>query len=310
MVRLVDRAVGATVSLGRWLALPVVLLLFLQWPLRDAVRAWSREANDLGQCFFALLVAIAVTAATRARAHLAAEAFAARYPAAARGAIERLAGALVLIPWVLFVLAAGWPNRSCSSSMRRAAGQQDGGPRLRIDRRFRLRLSAGVRRRGGAEASRRRAADGATQAPRFSAQIGNPIATASAPASGVVALPSALLQAADGPSAPVLLAKITLALPPLAHSGDLAVVVDAPGGDTGGGNVIPLSMFGHHIVQGPVTFTVPLGPPVAALRAKIRSAANTLNFSVAQPAAVAMPTAHAHGADARVEVLSIVVEAH
>src|SRR5215217_4635917 len=67
MVRLVDRAVGATVSLGRWLALPVVLLLFLQWPLRDAVRAWSREANDLGQCFFALFVAIAVTAATRAR---------------------------------------------------------------------------------------------------------------------------------------------------------------------------------------------------------------------------------------------------
>ena len=121
MVRLVDRAVGATVSLGRWLALPVVLLLFLQWPLRDAVRAWSREANDLGQCFFALLVAIAVTAATRARAHLAAEAFAARYPAAARGAIERLAGALVLIPWVLFVLAAGWPNRSCSSSMRRGS---------------------------------------------------------------------------------------------------------------------------------------------------------------------------------------------
>ncbi|MFL5180752.1 MAG: tyrosinase family protein [Microvirga sp.] len=149
-----------------------------------------------------------------------------------------------------------------------------------------------------------------TQAPRFSAQIGNPIATASAPASGVVALPSALLQVADGPNAPVLLAKITLALPPLAHSGDLAVVVNAPGGDAGGGNVIPLSMFGHHIVQAPVTFTVPLGPPVAALRANNRLAANTLNFSVAQPAAVAMPTAHAHGADARVEVLSIVVEAH
>src|SRR5215212_7509106 len=46
-----------------------------------------------------------------------------------------------------------------------AAGQQDGGPRLRVDRRFRLRLSAGVRRRGGAEASRRRAADGAYAGP-------------------------------------------------------------------------------------------------------------------------------------------------
>jgi hypothetical protein len=48
MIRWVDRAVAAVVSLGRWLALPVVVLLFLQWPLRDAVQAWSREANDLG----------------------------------------------------------------------------------------------------------------------------------------------------------------------------------------------------------------------------------------------------------------------
>ena len=109
MIRALDRAVAAAVSLGRWLALPVVVLLFLQWPLRDAVQAWSREANDLGQCFFALFVAIAVTAATRARAHLAAEAFAARYPAATRGRIERFASALVLVPWALFLLVAGWP---------------------------------------------------------------------------------------------------------------------------------------------------------------------------------------------------------
>ena len=109
MIRAVDRAVGAVVSLGRWLALPVVVLLFLQWPLRDAVRAWSREANDLGQCFFALFVATAVTAATRARAHLAAEAFATRYSPAARQRIERVASALVLVPWALFLLVAGWP---------------------------------------------------------------------------------------------------------------------------------------------------------------------------------------------------------
>jgi len=45
--------------------LPVVLLLFLQWPLRDLVRAWSRDANDLAQWLFALYVAMAFTAAMR-----------------------------------------------------------------------------------------------------------------------------------------------------------------------------------------------------------------------------------------------------
>ena len=45
----VDRAVGRLIGAGRWLVLPVALILFLQWPLRDFVRAWSREANDLGQ---------------------------------------------------------------------------------------------------------------------------------------------------------------------------------------------------------------------------------------------------------------------
>src|SRR4051812_15270572 len=115
-------------------------------------------------------------------------------------------------------------------------------------------------------------------APRFNAQIGNPAATPSAPANAIVALPPALLRSADGPNAPVLLAKITLALPPLVHSGDLAVVVDTLGGDPGGGNAIPLSMFGHHTVLAPVTFTVPLGPSVAALRANDRLGTNTLSF--------------------------------
>jgi hypothetical protein len=36
----IDRAVGRLVEAGRWLVLPVALILFLQWPLRDFVRAW------------------------------------------------------------------------------------------------------------------------------------------------------------------------------------------------------------------------------------------------------------------------------
>src|SRR6185369_12794364 len=62
----VDRAVGAVVAGGRWLVLPIALILFVQWPLRDLVRAYSRDANDLGQWLFALYVSLAMTFAGRA----------------------------------------------------------------------------------------------------------------------------------------------------------------------------------------------------------------------------------------------------
>jgi TRAP-type mannitol/chloroaromatic compound transport system permease small subunit len=114
LIRSLDRAVAAIVALGRWLVIPVVLLLFLQWPLRDLVRAYSRQANDLGQWLFALVVAVAVTAATRARTHLAADAFAMRYGPAARQRIDEAGALLVLIPWALFLLVAGWPIVSSS----------------------------------------------------------------------------------------------------------------------------------------------------------------------------------------------------
>ena len=53
---LLDRLIAAVLRSLQWLILPVVLLLFLQWPLRDLVRSYSREANDLGQWIFALYV--------------------------------------------------------------------------------------------------------------------------------------------------------------------------------------------------------------------------------------------------------------
>jgi TRAP-type mannitol/chloroaromatic compound transport system permease small subunit len=106
-VRALDRLVGGMVSLGRILALPVVLLLFLQWPLRDFVQAFSREANDLGQWLFALYVAIAVTAATRADTHLATDAVARRYSPRTRAVLHRLAALIGVLPWALFVLISG-----------------------------------------------------------------------------------------------------------------------------------------------------------------------------------------------------------
>ncbi|MBV9427322.1 MAG: TRAP transporter small permease subunit [Bradyrhizobiaceae bacterium] len=104
---LLDRLVAATLRSLQWLILPVVLLLFLQWPLRDLVRSHSREANDLGQWLFALYVAASVTAATRARTHLAADMLARRYRPAARTWLVRCGAALGLVPWALLVLIAG-----------------------------------------------------------------------------------------------------------------------------------------------------------------------------------------------------------
>ena len=107
VIGFLDRAVGSVISLGRWLALPVVLLLFLQWPLRDLVRAYSREANDLGQWVFALYVAISFTAATRAHTHLAADAIAHAYTPTTRARIWRFGVLIALVPWALFLLVAG-----------------------------------------------------------------------------------------------------------------------------------------------------------------------------------------------------------
>ena len=52
----IDRALGIFLTAGGALVLPVSLLLFLQWPLREWVQAYSREANDLAQVLFALYV--------------------------------------------------------------------------------------------------------------------------------------------------------------------------------------------------------------------------------------------------------------
>ena len=92
---------------SRLLVLPLSLLLFLQWPLRELVHAYSREANDLAQVLFALYVAAAVTVATRHGTHLAADTFAHRYSPAWRARLERIASGVVLVPWSLLVLYHG-----------------------------------------------------------------------------------------------------------------------------------------------------------------------------------------------------------
>lgn len=104
LVKRLDRLTAALIGATQWLALPLVLLLFLQWPLRDLVHAYSREANDLGQICFALFVAVSFTAATRAGTHLAADALAQHYSPRVRHHIRRLGVLLGLTPWALFIL--------------------------------------------------------------------------------------------------------------------------------------------------------------------------------------------------------------
>ena len=106
-LRTLDRLIGGLVAAAKWLALPLVVLLFLQWPLRDLLRHFSREANDLGQIAFALFVAVSVTAATRAGTHLAVDLVAKRYSARTRAWLVRAGSAFGLLPWALFVLFAG-----------------------------------------------------------------------------------------------------------------------------------------------------------------------------------------------------------
>ena len=108
-VAVIDRTLGWLVRAGGVLVLPVSLLLFLQWPLRDWVQAYSREANDLAQVLFALYVALAITAATRRQAHLAADALARRYATETRARLQRIAAVVVLVPWALFVLWSTYP---------------------------------------------------------------------------------------------------------------------------------------------------------------------------------------------------------
>ncbi len=105
-----DRGLGRILDVAAWLALPLALLLVLQWPLRDVVRAWSRDANDMAQWIFALYVGLAITAATRAHTHLAVDLVAHSYPARLRAALARAGRLVAIVPWSLYVLVVAAPQ--------------------------------------------------------------------------------------------------------------------------------------------------------------------------------------------------------
>jgi TRAP-type mannitol/chloroaromatic compound transport system permease small subunit len=85
-----------------WLVLPLVVLLFAQWPLREWVQAYSRQTNDVAQMVFALLASVSITAASQRGIHLSA------HPVGMReGRWRRWATLLCVLPWALFMLWSG-----------------------------------------------------------------------------------------------------------------------------------------------------------------------------------------------------------
>jgi TRAP-type C4-dicarboxylate transport system permease small subunit len=91
-----------------FLALPLALLLFAQWPLRELIQAYSRQANDVAQIVFALYMAVAITAASVGRTHLAAL-HAAHTNPLTMPRWRRWALLICVAPWALFLLWASEP---------------------------------------------------------------------------------------------------------------------------------------------------------------------------------------------------------
>lgn len=82
------------------LVLPLGVLLFLQWPLREWVPgAASRMANDAGQIVFALYLAVAMACATLRGQNVHARG---RWNARAR--TKAVATLLLVAPWGVFML--------------------------------------------------------------------------------------------------------------------------------------------------------------------------------------------------------------
>jgi hypothetical protein len=98
-----------TITVTSFLVIPLALLLFAQWPLRDWLQAYSRQANDVAQIVFAVYAAVAITAASLSKTHLAL----AKYSDSAIKLIpiwKALALAVCVAPWALFLLWTAFPQ--------------------------------------------------------------------------------------------------------------------------------------------------------------------------------------------------------
>jgi TRAP-type mannitol/chloroaromatic compound transport system permease small subunit len=88
-----------------WLCLPLVVLLFLQLPLREIVHGGNNTDNDFGQVIFAAFIMLGIPFAMHHDAHVRVDIFHQRLTARRRAAIELAGTVLFLLPWLALV---GW----------------------------------------------------------------------------------------------------------------------------------------------------------------------------------------------------------
>lgn len=107
---LLERLLDGISRLVMPIALVIVLLLCLQWPMRDWIGAGSGKANDLAQWLFALYVAVALRHAGQRGAHLVSRPDLAQAGHGALRAVRVLGAPLAVLPWSLFLLIQGTPS--------------------------------------------------------------------------------------------------------------------------------------------------------------------------------------------------------
>jgi len=106
-VFMVEKGMNRLIAVSGLLVLPLAALLLAQWPLRELIQAYSRQANDAAQVLFALYVAVAVTAASKSHTHLAS--LQPHTGNASRPRWHAWALLACVAPWALFMLWASWP---------------------------------------------------------------------------------------------------------------------------------------------------------------------------------------------------------
>ena len=88
-----------------WLCVPLIVLLFLQLPLRNIVHAGNNTDNDFGQVIFAAFFMLGIPFAMSRDAHVRVDIFYQRLTPPQRAAVDLVGTVVFLLPWLAFV---GW----------------------------------------------------------------------------------------------------------------------------------------------------------------------------------------------------------
>lgn len=101
----VDRINDAVGRWTAWLLLPVILLLFLQIPLREVVGKGNLLANDMGQLAHATVFIIGAAYTLRWDAHVRVDLLYGRFGARRRAWVNLVGAVVFMLPWLAWV---GW----------------------------------------------------------------------------------------------------------------------------------------------------------------------------------------------------------